>query len=102
MGLAPDHDHLAASLVVHVDDRPRLGCLPAAAADQTQRGPEALCGLALGLVVLRLGLLKCAPHPQQVVAKAVIRGQELRLLLGRSDELFKGVLEGRLDALLAV
>src|SRR5207248_5095981 len=92
--LAPDHDDLAAALVVSVDDRPSLGRLPAAAADEPQRAPEALRRLALGLVVLGLGLLERAPHAQEVVAEAVVGRQELGLLLGRADQLLESVLEG--------
>src|SRR5438270_13245169 len=102
MRLAPHHDDLAAALVVAVDDRPCLGRLAAARADETKRRPEALGRLALRLVVLGLGLLESAPHSKEVVAEAVICREQLRLLLRRADQLLEGVLEGGLDALLAV
>src|SRR5215470_2030977 len=99
MRLAPDHDHLAAALVVRVDDRPRLRGLAAAAAHETQLRPEPIRRLALGLVVLGLRLLERAPHPEEVIAEPVVGRQQLRLLLGRADELLERVLERGLEAL---
>src|SRR5260370_15366297 len=102
MWFAQNHGHFAPPLIVCVDDRPGLRGLSAGAPHQSQRSPEALGQLALSLVVLGLGLLEGAPHPQQVIAEPVISRKQLWLLLGRADELLDSMLEGRLHTLLPV
>jgi hypothetical protein len=102
VGLAPDHCDLAAPLVLDVDDRPGFRSLAARAPDESELRPESFSRFALGLVVLCLRLLESAPHAQQVIAKPVVGGQQLGLLLGRADQLLEGVLERSLHALLPV
>ena len=102
MGVPPDHGDLTEALLLVVHDRPLLRSRRTGQPDQAEALPEALGGLALGLVVLGLGLLERTPHPHQVVPEAVIGGEQPRIVLGRPQDLLERVLEGFLDPLLPV